>query len=87
MILYKKATPTHNKIRKDDIEYKRSLIVKWRNMINEVIKEKDEDEAFLAEVEKLNDCKDGKHCESQHDKILRLREKYEEYYEPEGDEL
>lgn len=44
LVLHKKATPSHNKTRKDDIEYKRSLIVKWRNMINEVIKEKDEDE-------------------------------------------
>jgi hypothetical protein len=26
---------------KDDVEYRRSLIVKWRTMVNEIIKEKD----------------------------------------------
>lgn len=34
----------NNKKRKEDIEYKRSLIIKWRNMVNEVIKEKDEND-------------------------------------------
>jgi len=38
----------NNKKRKEDIEYKRSLIVKWRNMVNEVIKEKDENNIKAA---------------------------------------
>ena len=33
-----------NEERKKDIERKRSLIIKWRNMVNEVIKKQDEDE-------------------------------------------
>ena len=42
----------------NDIEYKRSLIVKWRNMINEVIKEKDEDENNIKAAVYLERHKD-----------------------------
>ena len=58
LVLYKKATPNHNKTRKDDIEYKRSLVVKWRNMVNEVIKEKDEDENNIKAAVYLERHKD-----------------------------
>jgi hypothetical protein len=58
LVLSKNATPNHNKNRKNDIEYKRSLIVKWRNMINEVIKEKDEDENNIKAAVYLERHKD-----------------------------
>ena len=48
----------NDKKRKDDIEYKRSLIVKWRNMINEVIKEQDEDDNNIKAAVYLERHKD-----------------------------
>ena len=47
-----------NDERKKDIERKRSLIVKWRNMVNEVIKEKDEDENNIKAAVYLERHKD-----------------------------
>lgn len=58
MILFKKVAPNRNKNQKGDIEYKRSLVVKWRNMINEVIKEKDEDENNIKAAVYLERHKD-----------------------------
>ena len=58
LVLYKKAIPNLNKNQKEDIEYKRSLIIKWRNMINEVIKEKDEDENNIKAAVYLERHKD-----------------------------
>lgn len=47
-----------NEKRKKDIEYKRSLIVKWRNMVNEIIREKDEDENNIKAIVYLERHKD-----------------------------
>lgn len=58
LILFKKVAPNRNKNQKGDIEYKRSLVVKWRNMINEVIKEKDEDENNIKAAVYLERHKD-----------------------------
>jgi len=58
LVLSKKVAPNRNKNQKGDIEYKRSLVVKWRNMINEVIKEKDEDENNIKAAVYLERHKD-----------------------------
>jgi hypothetical protein len=48
----------NNKKRKEDIERKRNLIAKWRNMVNEVIREKDEDENNIKAAVYLERHKD-----------------------------
>ena len=48
----------NNKKRKEDIKYKRNLIIKWRNMVNEVIKEKDENENNIKAAVYLERHKD-----------------------------
>lgn len=58
LVLSKKVTSNHNKNQKGDIEYKRSLVVKWRNMTNEVIKEKDKDENNIKAAVYLERHKD-----------------------------
>lgn len=54
----------NNKKRKEDIKYRRGLVAKWRNMINEVIKEHDK----IKEKNKINI------------KVSVLLERHKDYY-------